>query len=224
MHGLVLAVLFACSTSAPEPDAPPPRKTAAMAKSSKATPSASRREVDALLVGDWENSVDKDCDGCGSCQATAVKASSTRASAARESFDAAHLLDGNPSSAWCEGEGEGEPSSVTFTIPSGCRVHGLEVSGGHLGDRLRLNDNGRPAKVSLAARRLRGEAELPDPVALGLNLRRLVEEPAVVHVGWAAHAIDELRVTFDRAHPGARADGVCVSELRPVLSGTPTED
>ncbi|MEM6928198.1 MAG: hypothetical protein AAF602_14795, partial [Myxococcota bacterium] len=153
-----------------------------------------------------------------------VVASSTRPEVAGVRFDAKHLLDGNPSSVWCEGEGDEEPSSVIFTIPSGCRVHSLEIQGGHLGDRVRLAKHGRVAEVGIAAGRLRGEGELADPVETELNLKQLIDEPAVLYAGWTAYAVEELRVTFQRTFAGSEFRGVCLSGLVPQLTGTPTED
>jgi len=214
---LVSIVGLACSMPR-EPEAPP--KTPVMAKSSKATPSAGARGPDALTVSAWGEDPVPACEGCDGCEAARVTASSTRQATDDERFEAANLLDGNPSSAWCGPVG----STLTFVVPGGCRVHGLRVLSGHMGDPGRLEGNGRAAELSLSAGRLRGDAEIDDPVGLRLNRKQLVERPPTLYAGWTAYLVEELAVTVRQVHRGSAHEGVCLSELVPVLSGAPSPD
>ena len=216
MRWFVFAALGCSNEQLPEAAKSPP-KAPVMARSSRASPSAGRRGPDALTVSSYGTDPANPCADCSQCRVTEVRASSVREPAGGERFEARHLVDENPSSAWCD-VGTRDRSSVTFGIPRGCRLHGLEIVSGHVGDRVRLADNGRAAEITLSAGRLQGEAEIDDPVGLGLNVKQLIDKPAVVYAGWTAYEIDELTVTIREIHRGGLHGGVCLSELRPLLT------
>jgi len=217
---LVFAGL-ACS-SPPDPQGPAPRRSPVVAKSSKATPSAAPLGPDTLVVSPY-GTQPAACADCDRCEVSSVTASSERPADGGETFGPDHLLDGNPSSAWCDAPREGEPSTVTFTVPAGCRVVGARILSGHAGSRARLEANGRAAEITLTAGRLSGEAEIDDPVGLPLNLKQLVDAPATLRTGWDAYPIDALQITFREVHRGSEHGGVCLSGFSPILAGAPTD-
>ncbi|MEN0063278.1 MAG: hypothetical protein AAGA48_14085 [Myxococcota bacterium] len=217
------AVVLGCSSPAPAPvEAPVEPNAPVMAKGRKATPSAGRRGPDPLTVTPYGTDPAHPCPDCDRCKVSKVTASATRDAHVTETYEAAHLIDGNPSSAWCaETDDEGRLPSLTFSVPAGCRMQGMRILGGHFGDRTRLQKNGRVSELSLTAGRLRGAAEVEDPVGMKPNLRQMIDKPAVLYAGWSAYAIDTLTVQLRHIHAGSVHPGVCLSELSPILSGTP---
>lgn len=70
----------------------------------------------------------------------------------RESFPAAHAVDGDPATAWCEGvDGLGDGESITITLHQPTELSMIAIDSGFFRDDRTLRNNGRPRKIRVTS-------------------------------------------------------------------------
>lgn len=167
------------------------------------------------------------CPGCmdAKCKASKVTASSSLKEGALV-HGPERVLDEDPATAWCEGvDGDGKGESLTFEVPPGCGVYGLQIEGGYFKDEQRLKSNGRLAKVTVRSGSEAITATMDDPIALEFGssstfpaslklswFERAWRYPAFLELGWDAPG-STVTVTIDEIYPGAKSSDTCISDV-----------
>jgi hypothetical protein len=223
--GLVVVVaglLLACGgaaavTPGPEPTVPavnPPAPSPAPER--PAGPEA----VEVVQYGTVYDTACAACTREPPCVVTEVRASSTLTEG-KLVHAASRALDGDQSTAWCEGdENAGQGSSLTFSLPEGCGLYGVLLHGGYFKSATHLPDNARAKAVELRAGGRSARADLTDPATVPFEAAS--RAPAFVELGWDPPG-RTLTLVFTDVYPGRGSPtDLCVSEVDVMLS--PRED
>lgn len=155
---------------------------------------------------------------------TRARASSTLADAKEpDRHDIAKVLDGDSSSAWCEGSaGDGAGESLTFDFRPGVVVEGIGILNGYTRSGAVYLGNGRVAKMTAG---VAGQ----EPLSASLPNRdwgQLNPEALASFIDWIVDAppyrdTPTITLTLDAAIAGAKHGDTCISEIYFIGTASP---
>jgi hypothetical protein len=129
-----------------------------------------------------------------------IKASSTLPSKGTQTYDVKNLLNGDTSTAWCEGvKGNGEGETILLDLGSLQKVNGIEVTNGYVKSEKSYRENNRVEKLKL---------EFSDGSTLEMNdfnTRKKFKEP--INTSF-------IKLTILSVERGTKYQDTCMSEIR----------
>lgn len=129
-----------------------------------------------------------------------IKASSTQPSKGMQTYDAKNLVDGDTSTAWCEGvKGNGEGETILLNLGSLRKVKGIEVINGYAKSEKSYRENNRVQKLKLQFSN-GSSLEMND-----FNTRKKFKEP--INTSF-------IKLTILSVERGTKYQDTCISDLR----------
>ncbi|WP_404591623.1 discoidin domain-containing protein [Paenibacillus sp. RC73] len=129
-----------------------------------------------------------------------IKASSTLPSKGVQTYDAKNLVDGDTSTAWCEGvKGDGEGETILLNLGSSQKVKGIELINGYAKSEKSYRENNRVQKLKL---------EFSDGSSLEMNdfnTRKKFKEP--INTSF-------IKLTILSVERGTKYQDTCISDVR----------
>jgi hypothetical protein len=221
--GIAVATALACSGPTdvdppePEPDAAPEPAPDRPDRGGRHQRGGTReRDVVEADVVQYGVIYDTSCMTCGDppCVAKGVRASSTLTEG-QLVHEAGRVL-GDLATAWCEGGGDaGQGTSLTFKIPPGCGVYGVQLHGGYFKTAGHLKDNARIRSLELRSGSHRARAELDDPVDVPFD--KASAYPAFVELRWDDPGPTLELVNLDVYLGASSPKDLCVSKVALLL-------
>ncbi|TKH45758.1 hypothetical protein C1I60_04695 [Paenibacillus terrae] len=129
-----------------------------------------------------------------------IKASSTLPSKGMQTYDAKNLVDGDTSTAWCEGvKGNGEGETILLNLGSSQKVKGIELINGYAKSEKSYRENNRVQKLKL---------QFSDGSSLEMNdfnTRKKFKEP--INTSF-------IKLTILSVERGTKYQDTCISDVR----------
>ncbi|KJD47552.1 hypothetical protein QD47_00955 [Paenibacillus terrae] len=129
-----------------------------------------------------------------------IKASSTLPSKGMQTYDAKNLVDGDTSTAWCEGvKGNGEGETILLDLGSSQKVKGIELINGYAKSEKSYRENNRVQKLKL---------QFSDGSSLEMNdfnTRKKFKEP--INTSF-------IKLTILSVERGTKYQDTCISDVR----------
>ncbi|WP_431091362.1 NADase-type glycan-binding domain-containing protein [Paenibacillus sp. 8b26] len=129
-----------------------------------------------------------------------IKASSTLSSEGSQSYDVKNLVDGDTSTAWCEGvKGNGERETILLDLGSLTRVRGIEMINGYAKSEKTYRENNRVQKLKL---------EFTDGSSLEMNdFNTLKKFKEPINTSF-------IKLTILSVERGTKYQDTCISDVR----------
>jgi hypothetical protein len=132
-------------------------------------------------------------------------------------YRAQNLVDGNPTSAWCEGDasdGRGARIKLAFTAPS--NVAALAILPGYVKADWLYEANAAPRRLRVIAETRAGKRESVHDLALPESAELFAEGRTALILPLDARDVVMLTVVVDQVRPGKYTKDLCISELLPL--------
>ena len=134
-----------------------------------------------------------------------------------DAYRAHNLVDGNPRSAWCEGDGsDGRGARIKLAFPTPSNVAALAILPGYVKADWLYEANAAPKRVRLIAETRSGRRESVHDIVLPDSAELFAEGRTALILPLDARDVVMLTLVVEQVRPGKYTKDLCISELIPM--------
>ena len=134
-----------------------------------------------------------------------------------DAYRARNLVDGNPRSAWCEGDAsDGRGARIKLAFPAPSNVAALAILPGYVKADWLYEANAAPKRVRVLAETRAGKRESVHDIVLPGSAELFAEGRTALILPLDARDVVMLTLVVEQVRPGKYTKDLCISELIPM--------